>query len=227
MRLINLVGMRFGMWTVIHRANENAIDGSAKWICRCDCGTTRAVQTGNLRNGTSRSCGCIHGMDFSLNTDEDRFWAKVDKNGPIPEHAPELGRCWIWMASHSRKYGNMQFRGSVKRTNRISWIIHNGEIPKGICILHRCDNPLCVNPAHLFTGTNYDNVIDRMKKGRGSHPVGELCGNSKLSIDKVNEIRKLHIENPKRWTYGALSNKFSTCRTNIRNIITRKTWKHI
>ena len=88
---------------------------------------------------------------------EKRFWSKVKKTD----------YCWNWIASEAgNHYGGFKFRGQTTKANRVSWILHFGEIPKGMCILHKCDNKKCVNPDHLFLGTFADNNLDMMKKGR-------------------------------------------------------------
>lgn len=97
---------------------------------------------------------------------EARFWAKVDKNGPVPAHMPNLGKCWVWKGS-TKGYGYGQFYcpKSVK-AHRYSWGIHNSKVSSKIFVLHRCDNRLCVNPSHLFLGNNSDNMRDCAKKKR-------------------------------------------------------------
>lgn len=91
-----------------------------------------------------------------------RFWAKVNKAGPSD--------CWMWTAATSgNRYGCLgkgaPYRGLVK-AHHLSYILHIGPIPTGTCVLHRCDNPLCVNPSHLFLGSQADNVRDCIEKGR-------------------------------------------------------------
>ncbi len=98
-------------------------------------------------------------MQFSLTkSDRDRFWSKVRQSGG----------CWIWTAGLS-KSGYGKFAPSHRQTvgaHRVSYELFNGEIPDGMCVLHRCDNPPCVNPHHLFLGTQVDNVADRNSKNR-------------------------------------------------------------
>lgn len=99
---------------------------------------------------------------------EDRFWSKVDKNGPVH---PVLGTaCWVWLAGRQGHMGYGSFRVTSKRkraAHKYAWEMKFGTVPKGLCVLHRCDNPPCVNDAHFFLGTDMDNVVDRERKGRG------------------------------------------------------------
>ena len=91
------------------------------------------------------------------------FWDRC-----IPE--PNTG-CWLWMdCAHEFGYGLLKIggrKGPVVRAHRYAWELHNGPIPRGLFVCHRCDNPPCCNPAHLFLGTNADNVRDMRRKGRG------------------------------------------------------------
>jgi hypothetical protein len=96
----------------------------------------------------------------------ERFWAKVDLNGPIPAHMPHLGPCAVWTASHDgRGYGQFVLRGHRKvQAHRWIWEQVNGSIPPGLEVCHRCDNPPCVR--HLFLGTHKQNMEDAAAKGR-------------------------------------------------------------
>lgn len=101
---------------------------------------------------------------------EERLWSRVDKNGPIPDHRPDLGPCWVWTGSkhRGRQHGQIGLRAGVLLwTHRLSWELTNGPIPGGLFVLHHCDNPPCVNPDHLWLGTQRDNVADMVAKGRG------------------------------------------------------------
>ncbi len=99
--------------------------------------------------------------------DKQRFWIKVDKNGPIPIHRPELGQCWVWTAARlPNGYGRLGFGRSTRLAHRVSWNIHFGEIPEGILVMHRCDRTFCVRPEHLSLGNHADNSADCVSKGR-------------------------------------------------------------
>jgi len=115
------------------------------------------------------------GLNKRVVRDLNWFMGKVDKNGPIPEHKPELGNCWLWKGvKNIYGYGFFQIgrqKDKVKwiekmwMANRYSWFLHFGEIPSGKWVLHKCDNPTCVRPDHLFLGTNQENQIDSHQKG--------------------------------------------------------------
>jgi hypothetical protein len=95
-------------------------------------------------------------------TVEDRFWAKVNRRGPDD--------CWVWTGSTDpRGYGHIWRQGRLVPTHRLSYELNRGPIPDGMCVLHRCDNPPCCNPSHLFLGTKADNAHDMHAKGRAHY----------------------------------------------------------
>lgn len=107
--------------------------------------------------------------NYRVHTLEDRFWSKVNKT-PF---------CWEWTASLSHGYGQfMMPNRKLNRAHRVAWILVFGSIPLGLHVLHKCDNRKCVNPNHLFLGTNQDNIIDRVSKNRSWHPKTPdiICG---------------------------------------------------
>lgn len=114
-----------------------------------------------------------------------RFWAKVIVHS---------GGCWEWTASvNEAGYGRMTAgRGNQLKAHRVSWELHNGPIPEGMCVLHECDNPPCCNPDHLFLGTQLENQADMRAKGRGSQPphsYGEAHHNAKFDASAAIAIK--------------------------------------
>lgn len=114
-----------------------------------------------------------------------RFYAKVKITDS----------CWLWTAcANEDGYGRMNVRSydPPVSAHRLSWIIHFGPIPDGKCVLHDCpggDNPACVNPAHLWLGTDFDNARDRDQKGRNNQAKGENHGRHKLTMVEVSKIK--------------------------------------
>ena len=146
---------------------------------------------------------------------EERFWEKVDKKGPDD--------CWEWMgAKIPRGYGEFSVSGKNKYAHRISWRLTNGPIPKGMCVLHRCDNPSCVNPAHLFLGTNTENMRDRDRKGRQAR--GKDHGMAKLTPQDVGEIRKMLAQGV---VQRVIAEKYGIARSEISHIKTGAKWRSL
>jgi hypothetical protein len=114
----------------------------------------------------------------------ERFWCRVTV----------ADGCWLWHGAHQPDgRGVLGMNGKLQSAPRVSWHLHYGDIPVGMHVLHQCDNPPCVNPAHLFLGTNLDNIRDAQKKGRLRGSNGHLCGDNsasaKLTWNDVDEIR--------------------------------------
>lgn len=130
---------------------------------------------------------------------EERFWSKVDIRGPIPEHVPHLGRCWIWTAGrYSKGYGMFWVDTTMRAAHRVAWVLTRGQIPADKPhVLHHCDNPPCVRPEHLWVGTNDDNVQDKISKGRSNPVTGERHG-SHTRPDRVARGER-HGSRTKPW----------------------------
>ncbi len=137
--------------------------------------------------------------------------------------------CWLWTGTVNEKgYGHIVHHQKLWKAHRLAWFFKNGEIPNGLCVLHRCDNPPCCNPAHLFLGTLADNHADMMSKGRGSKPplnFGEGHNRGKLKEVDVREILRLHSESGV--SALAIAKRFSVHNASIYNIIKGKSWKHL
>lgn len=184
------------------------------WRCQCDCGNEKIAKDIHLyKNKGSVSCGCLS----AKRADQSRFTEKfimqkvdIDKNN-----------CWNWKGSkHRQGYGNVRFRKSTFLAHRLSWIIFKGEIEDNLKVCHSCDNPSCVNPEHLFLGTQKDNVRDAISKNRmiKNIPRTRRC---KLNYEQVLAIRDLH---QKGYTRKELQNEYEVSQTCIAKIITNKSW---
>jgi hypothetical protein len=163
------------------------------------------------------------------------FWAKVDRNGPIPAHRPDLGPCWIWTGTKgSRGYGNFWYLGATQMAHHVSWWLAVGPIPDGLWILHHCDNRPCVRPSHLFDGTAQDNTDDMIAKGRHegvrlgrlpkpprrSRRDGPLHHLATLTTAQVEEVRALAESGLSQRQIGL---RYGVRQGTISNIILRKT----
>lgn len=144
---------------------------------------------------------------------EDRFWLKVKKTSD----------CWLWTGClygfGKWKYGQIYGDGKIQRAHRYSYELHVGPIAKGLCVCHKCDNPLCVNPNHLFLGTHKENLGDMSKKGRA--PWGEKSYRAKLTNKDIIKIR--NMKKPQ----SVIAEKFGIGQSNVSYIKSRKTWTHI
>ena len=146
------------------------------------------------------------------------FWGKVDIRGNED--------CWEWKAGKdTHGYGRFLDKSTdtYLGSHRMSWRIHFGDIPDGMCVCHKCDNPACVNPNHLFLGTHKDNMDDMVSKGRGA--TGEKQPTHKLKELEVFEIRRLYSTG--KFTEKMLGKMFRVCFQSISFIVNRKTWTHI
>ena len=137
------------------------------------------------------------------------------------EPEPNSG-CWLWMgARNAGGYGTVSHR-SEWLAHRLAYRTHVGEIPEGLLVLHRCDTPPCVNPSHLWLGSNKDNSQDRERKGRHHEAGGEKCGRAKLTAHDVEEIRRLY---DRGLTQCEIAERFNVTQPNIGYIVRGETWK--
>ena len=148
---------------------------------------------------------------------EENFWSKVDKCA--------AGGCWEWMGYINRDgYG----RFGKGTAHRASWIINNGGIPKGeghhgMCVLHTCDNPKCVNPRHLFLGTMGDNMRDKGCKGRAPH--GTDHDRAKMTPEIVRAVRRRYV--PRKVSAQMLADEYGVGQQAIDKVLRGITWRHV
>ena len=133
--------------------------------------------------------------------------------------------CWGWSGCAPKNPGYGQFRSDMKimRAHRASWIIHHGDIPKGLCVLHSCDNPICSNPRHLFLGSHSDNMLDSIKKNRNKSigAFGEKNHQAKLNRSDVKKIRELIANSV---AYKEIAKFFGVHLSRISDIKCGRTW---
>lgn len=149
----------------------------------------------------------------------ERFWAKVDKRGP--------DECWPWIGfCKPSGYGQFWWDGTMRQAHRVAWILTRGEIPDGLYACHHCDNPPCVNPAHLWLGTRAENRRDQGEKGRDQFPrpwqQGERHWSAKLSAEDVAEIRREYAAGGV--TQTALAARYGIRNGHVSRIIRREVW---
>lgn len=151
------------------------------------------------------------------------FWNQVKHRGHCQEGMDTP--CWEWVGNTStRERGQFWIGGKQDYCHRIAWQLSNGPITDGLHVLHRCDNPPCVRPDHLFLGTHQDNMKDRDEKGRGVTPKGSGHGMAKLTEDQIPVIRSLRLEG---LTYLKIAERFGVSKDMIYRICKGMNWSHV
>lgn len=151
-------------------------------------------------------------------TIQEQFWSKV-------KYSDDLFSCWEWQGSFDNKhYGRIFIKRKSVLAHRISYLIHNGTIDDNLMVLHKCNNPKCWNPAHLYQGTAKDNANDKVKSHRQYCPIGELHHKVKLTDKNILEILQLLKTNISGKDIAKI---YMVSPTIISFIKHNKSWKHI
>lgn len=191
--------------------------------CYCQrCGKEFKQTPVRVALGKGKYCS----MECRRQKPEERFWSKVNKSD---------SGCWLWTgAKTGNGYGGFSIGAKGEnyqewRAHRYSWFLTHGDIPEGMNVCHRCDNPQCVNPDHLFLGTTADNVADKLSKGRQSK--GEQVAGAKLTREDVLTIRRLYQEDAseksRRYSSRKLAKMYGVNKSAILAVIHRKSWLHV
>src|SRR5258708_37957730 len=191
--------------------------GEKVWLFQCQCGQTKDIVAGQVIRGITKGCGCMR-----KNAPED-FWSKVDRRAD--------DQCWEWQGGgySTSPYGHAQYNNKDWGAHRLAYFLTFGEIPQGMFVCHKCDNPPCCNPSHLFLGTALDNSQDCISKGRQKivpPPVtlGEQSPHHILTEIQVREIKRLLALGVSQRKIAKL---FGISQTNVGHINRGETWAHV
>lgn len=199
---------------------------TAPTIIRRDYGQIPFVVRCNIAKikRSSKSMNIVDKLEIEYKGNENiikEFYNLVDRRND--------NECWLWLGSKSnvsiytpKYYGFTKYEGKTISAHRLSYILHNGEIPKDKEVCHTCDNGVCVNPKHLFLGTHQDNMTDMVNKRRSYKHIGEENPNSKLTQCNVNKIREEYNNGENQVIIGR---KWGVSHCTIGLIIANKIWK--
>jgi hypothetical protein len=134
--------------------------------------------------------------------------------------------CWLWACGlTSDGYGTAQHTKKTLLAHRVSWMLHHGEIPAGHSVCHKCDTPACVNPAHLFTATQAENMADMRAKGRADRKHGARNGRAKLSNDQAMEI--LTLSKMGLFSKSEIARSYGVAPSSVARVINGETFSHL
>ncbi len=187
--------------------------------CECGCGAYPGVNRRRIAGHKASTSG-HKAIAPSAAPLSERFWERVDR-------ASTADGCWTWTGTLSGGYGCIYTDGKQRRATWVSWLLHYGEPPEGMFLLHRCDNPPCVRPDHLFLGTQKDNNQDMWAKGRGKlvHYQGGQHGRATMTEEQVAALRERYRQGG--ITQRALARETGIPRGTIQHMLSGATWKNV
>jgi hypothetical protein len=213
--------------------HPNDTTNDAPKLCECGCGQPAPIaKTTDPKRGyvKGQPTRFIVGHNYKGYKErkprrvaplEERFLQRVNQDGP--------NGCWLWTGNtQPTGYGSIWEKGKSVYAHRVSYELYNGPIPAGMFICHHCDNPRCVNPKHLFAGTQAENMQDMKYKGHARHPrpdsQGERHPMAILTVSQVLEIRDLKEQGN---STREISLAYGVSKACIKDIIGRRSWKHV
>lgn len=226
----NLSGIKYGNLLVIKKSYTKKVNNKTRsfWQCLCDCGNIVDIQRDCLIGGGTKSCGCLKLKGYILPQRQKiekmkkLVLSKISKN--------EKTGCWNWNGiintygyGQQPVYNLFGFKKRNMNASRLSAALFKNFDPNNnMCVLHSCDNPACINPDHLFFGTQTENMQDMRNKNRRA--IGEKHGMSKLSESDVKNILVLLEQGA---LYKQIAKKYHVVASTINNIRLKKSWKHL
>lgn len=224
-KIIDKTGLIFYRWTVLGQSSVKSKTGHAMWICKCECGTVKTLSSTYLTEtkNKSMSCGCLR-KEVSkerLTKQQHDKYGNNNKRFMSSFIKTNKNSCWNWTGTKDTDgYGIFYLNGTNVRAHRYSYIKAFGLIVNNNVICHKCDNPSCVNPHHLFQGQPIDNVRDMIRKGRDEF-IGSRNHNAKLTEKDIPKIRKSSK------SYNELAISYNVSDKTIGNIKRLETWRHV
>lgn len=212
--MVITTNQRFGRLKTIEPSGSR--NGRIVWRCKCDCGNEHEASSKHLASGGTQSCGCM-ASEMASNRAKSRaipFESRLSK---------ALNGCMEWNGSRDKSgYGTLRVNKVDRKAHRLAYEKANGPIPKGMQVCHKCDNPPCCNPEHLFLGTALDNSKDCVSKNRQA--FGQKNANAKLTEHVVVQIRKLYREG---FSQQKISDLLGVHQTTVSSVIRQKSWGHV
>jgi hypothetical protein len=181
-------------------------------------------------SGPFCSRACVHAsLRGGFGDAAAQFFAQVDCAGPIPEQAPDLGACWVWMGRRNKAgYGVLGvnqrdgYRPGSRLATRFIMEALTGYLRPDALVCHRCDNPPCVNPAHLYIGDATTNAADTRRRGRTAR--GTAIAAARLNPEAVRALRRLREVG---WSLARLADAFGVSRHAVTAVLAGSTWGHV